>query len=547
MKASTETWDLLLDYFGLEFPVSEQMLEELCHSENGADVLSAISRKLQRQLPVTKDVLMLGALRSDARFVGLLVNDVEKRIPISEDLIYFALLNSKHAPGIIDIVLAHWQRGSLALECPEDDPVLLIIQQMQLTVLSEDIASVLRLIQHRGFKLSPSMALLTLVAKAGDVDLYKEVLQNGEVVNLIDESILVYMAERMPPEMFDFVLDSLGGKLSISTRVVDAAAANLEYGWQMIQKLFKIRGANLPVSALTFSRAAQIAQTQLHGSQTLSFLLQHFKDRIPASSSVVRFAAASGREGYPFIEAILDRLENNGLTAEADLIPTVISDGSVELLLFILDRTGSSLPITEETLALATGNHWDGVRMVRLLARRACGRLPWHEEAFRKCGEVNICPIFTEWLNEDTLTHEMIHAAAIRISRTPITLGDPLHQTLIGYWKRVNFAEDIARILIQSNSTRIVTNLLTIYGGVSLIGKETMQLALQKDSPGPLIDLMIKHGRKDLILTEELVETSAWDSRWGFEAITFLLEQYGEKTPLSEQTLVFLLLNFSDR
>jgi hypothetical protein len=364
MKASTETWDLLLDYFGLEFPVSEQMLEELCHSENGADVLSAISRKLQRQLPVTKDVLMLGALRSDARFVGLLVNDVEKRIPISEDLIYFALLNSKHAPGIIDIVLAHWQRGSLALECPEDDPVLLI----------------------------------TLVAKAGDVDLYKEVLQNGEVVNLIDESILVYMAERMPPEMFDFVLDSLGGKLSISTRVVDAAAANLEYGWQMIQKLFKIRGANPPVSALTFSRAAQIAQTQLHGSQTLSFLLQHFKDRIPASSSVVRFAAASGREGYPFIEAILDRLENNGLTAEADLIPTVISDGSVELLSFILDRTDSSLPITEETLALATGNHWDGVRMVRLLARRACGRLPWHEEAFRKCGEVNICPIFTEWL-----------------------------------------------------------------------------------------------------------------------------------------------------
>jgi hypothetical protein len=52
--ASTETWDLLLDYFGLEFPVSEQMLQQLSYSENGADVLSALSRKLQRQLPITQ-------------------------------------------------------------------------------------------------------------------------------------------------------------------------------------------------------------------------------------------------------------------------------------------------------------------------------------------------------------------------------------------------------------------------------------------------------------------------------------------------------------
>ncbi|GFF66485.1 hypothetical protein IFM62136_06637 [Aspergillus lentulus] len=548
MIASTETWDFLLDYFGLEFPVSEQMLQELCYSENGTDVLSAISRKLQRQLPVTEEVLMLGGLHRDARFVELLLNDVEKRIPISEDFIFFALLNRKHALGIIDLVLAHWQRGSLALECPEEDPVLLIMQQLQKpAVLPEKVANVLRMIQHRGFKLSPSTALVKLVAKTGDVDLYKEVLRNWETVNLIDESNLLYMAERMPAEMFDFFLDTLGGELPISARVVEAAAANLEHGWQIIQKLFKISDGNLPVSAFTFSRAAEMAETQLHGSQTLSFLLQHFKDRIPASPSVVRFAAQLGREGYPFIEAILDRLENNGLTADADLIPTVIYNGSVELLLFILDRTDSSLPITEETLALATGNHRDGVRMVRLLARRACGRLPWHEEAFRRCDKVNICPIFTEWLNEGTFTHEMIHAAAICIARTPITLRDPLQQTLIGYWKRVDFAEDIARILIQNNNMKILTNLLTLYGGVSLIDKETMQLAVKKDSPGLLIDLMIKQGREDLILKEELVEASAWGFSARNEGITFLLEQYGEKTPLSEQTLVFLLLNFSNR
>jgi hypothetical protein len=548
MMASIETWDFLLDYFGLEFPVSEQMLQGLCYSENGTDVLSAISRKLQRQLPVTEEVLMLGGLHRDARFVELLLNDVEKRIPVSEDFFFFALMNRKHALGIIDLVLAHWQRGSLALECLEEDPVLLIMQQLQKpAVLPEKVANVLRMIQHRGFKLSPSPALVKLVAKTGDVDLYKEVLRNWEAVNLIDASNLLYMAERMPAEMFDFFLDTLGGELPISARVVEAAAANLEHGWQIIQKLFKISDGNLPVSALTFSRAAEIAETQLHGSQTLSFLLQHFKDRIPASSSVVRFAAASGTEGYPFIEAILDRLENNGLTAEADLIPTVIYDGSVELLLFILDRTDCSLPITEETLALATGNHRDGVRMVRLLARRACGRLPWHEEALSRCDKVNICPIFTEWLNEGTLTHEMIHAAAICIARTPITLGDPLQQTLIGYWKRVDFAEDIARILIQNNNMRILTKLLTLYGGVSLIDMETMQLAVKKNLPGLLIDLMIKHGREDLILTEELVETSAWDFSARHEAITFLLELYGEKTPLSEQALVFLLLNFSNR
>lgn len=58
---------------------------------------------------------------------------------------------------------------------------------------------------------------------------------------------------------------------------------------------------------------------------------------------------------------------------------------------------------------------------------------------------------------------------------------------------------------------------------------------------------MIKHGREDLVFNEELVETAAWNCRWRREAITFLLEQYGEKTPVSEQALIFLLLNSSDR
>jgi acetolactate synthase regulatory subunit len=118
-------------------------------------------------------------------------------------------------------MLAHWQRGSLALECPEDDPVLLIMQRLQsLGVSPENVASVLRVIQHRGFKLLSSMTLLKLTAKTGDVNLYKEVLRNREAVNLIDESILVYMAERMPPEMFDFFLDTCGGELPISAEFV---------------------------------------------------------------------------------------------------------------------------------------------------------------------------------------------------------------------------------------------------------------------------------------------------------------------------------------
>ncbi|KAF7180704.1 hypothetical protein CNMCM7691_009995 [Aspergillus felis] len=548
MITSNKTWDLLLDYFGLEFPVSEQMLRQICYSANGADILRALSRNLQRRLPITKEVLTDAAMHCDARFVEFLLNDVGKTIPISADFTVCALLNRKHGPGIIDLVLAHWQRGSLVLECPEEDPILLIVQQLQRsTVKPEIVANVLRVIQNRGFKLSPSMALVRLVAKTGDANLCKEVLQKGEAVALINESTLVYMAERMTVDMFDFFLDTLGGELPISARVVEAAAANLDNGWQMIQKLFKLSGGDLPVSDLTVSRAAQIAQTQRHGSQTLNFLLEHFKDRIPASPSVVRFAAASGRDGYPFIEAILDRLEDNGLTAEADLIPTVISNGSVELLLFILDRTGSSLPITEETLALATGNYWHGVQMVNLLAQRVRGQLPWHEEAFSACHEVNIRPIFTEWLNEDTLMDEMIHAAAIYMARESISLGDSLHHALTRYWRRVDFAEDIAGILVQSNNMRILTNLLTLYDGVSLIDKATMQLAVRTDSPGLLIDLMIKHGREELILTEELVETAACNSCGRDEAITFFLEQYGEKAPVSEQALVFLLLNFSDR
>lgn len=489
-RASTETWDLVLDYFGHEFPVSEQMLVQICYSENGADILSALSRNLQRQLPITKEVLNQAAFRCDARFVEFLLNDVGKTIPINaHHFTYLALDNSKHGPGIIDLVLARWQRGLLALERPEEDLILLIMQQLQsLMVKPELVAKVLRVIENRGFKLSPSIDVLRLVAKTGDDDLYKRILRKGEAVTLINESILVCMAEQMTAEMFDFFLDTIGDELPISARVVEAAAANLEHGWQIIQKVVELSGGNLPVSPITFSRAAQIAQTQLHGSQTLNFLLQHFRDHIPASSSGVRFAAASGREGYPFIEAILDRLGDNGLTAEADFIPTVISHGSVELLLFILNRTGSSLPITEETLALATSNHWDGIRMVKLLAQRVCGQLPWHEEAFTRCDKVNIRPLSTEWLNEDIVTHEMTHAAAIYIARKDMILGYSLHKTLIGYWKRVDSPEDIARILVQNDNSRILTNLLTLYDGVSLVDKETMQLAAKTFSPGILMD-----------------------------------------------------------
>jgi nucleoside phosphorylase/ankyrin repeat protein len=548
MIASPKTWDLLLHYFGLEFPVSEEMLGQICYSENGADILSALSRNLQRQLPITKEVLKQAALLCDARFVECLLNDVGKTVPISADITYVALLNSKHGPGIIDLILARWQRGLLVLESPVGDPILLIMEQLQNPIVKpQNVAQVLRVIEKRGFKLSPSIGLLRLVAKTGDDNLYKEILRKGEAVTLINESILVYMAERMTAGMFDFCFNTLGNELPISAPIVEAAAANLEHGWQIIQKLVELSGGKLPVSRFTFSRAAQIAQTQLHGSQTLNFLLQHFRDHVPTSSSVVGFAAASGREGYPFIEAILDRLEDNQLTAEDDVIPAVIANGSVELLLFILNRTGCSLPITEETLALATGNNWDGIEMFRFLSHRVCGQLPWHEEVFRGCDEVNISPIFAQCLNEGIITHDMIHAAAIYIAWKDITPGDFLHKILIGYWNRVSFAEDTARILVQSCNLRILTNLLTLYDGVSLIDKETMQLAVKTDSPGLLIHLMIKDGREDLILTEELVETAAWNSRARDEAITFLLEQYGEKIPVSEQALVFLLLNFSDR
>ncbi|RLL96959.1 hypothetical protein CFD26_102367 [Aspergillus turcosus] len=356
----------------------------------------------------------------------------------------------------------------------------------------------------------------------------------------------------MTAEMFDFFLDTLGDELPISARVVEAAASNLEYGLQIIQKLVKFSAGNLPVSALAFDLAAHTAfeaataQTQLHVSETLNLLLQNLKDRIPASPNVIRYAAASRRDVYPFIEAILDSLQDNGLTAEADFIPTVISDGSVELLLFILNRTGSSLPVTEETLALATGNRWDGRRMVRFLAQHVCGQLPWHEEAIRGA-EYIILPLFTEWLNKDIITHEMAHAALIHIARKYMILGCSLHKTLVEYWKRVDFPEDIARVLVQSHNSRILTNLLTLYDGVSLIDKETMQLAVKTNSPGLFMDLMIKHGRENLVFNEELVETAACSYRWRSEAITFLLEQYGEKTPVLEQALIFLLLYSSDR
>lgn len=130
MIASTETWQLLLDYFGLEFPISAQMLEQICYSENAADILNALSRNLQRQLPITKGVLREAALLCDARVVEILLNNVGKRIPISADFTYPALLNSKHGPGIIDLVLAHWQRGSLVLESPEEGPILLTMQEL---------------------------------------------------------------------------------------------------------------------------------------------------------------------------------------------------------------------------------------------------------------------------------------------------------------------------------------------------------------------------------------------------------------------------------
>lgn len=68
------------------------------------------------------------------------------------------------------------------------------------------------------------------MAKQGDDNLYKEVLRKGEALTLINENMLVCIAERMTAEMFDFFVDTLGDELPISARVVEAAASTLEYG-----------------------------------------------------------------------------------------------------------------------------------------------------------------------------------------------------------------------------------------------------------------------------------------------------------------------------
>ncbi|PKX91205.1 uncharacterized protein P174DRAFT_395152 [Aspergillus novofumigatus IBT 16806] len=421
--ASTETWDLLLDYFSLEFPVSEDMLRGLCYRENGTDVLSAISRKLQRQLPVTKEVLMVGALYRDARFVELLLNDVEERISICEEFIFCALGNRKHAPELLLFIMDRTDSSlpiteeTLALAAGNHwDSVRMLLIDLMIKHGREDLVLTEELVETSAWYFNASDEAITfLLEQFGDKTPLSEQALVFLLLNVSNRKRTVArFLERRPyailrsPTMLKAAAAGTNRQIvgrilesypfEITDEIVEAAIGHssdakdifcmllARSGRHITERMIQIaciRGVEiLPffldetrdrISISTDTLFAALYGSCLEPERRLSLILERFGDQIKITETIVAATIQTSRNNL-FIAKLLSRLDSATPLTETVLVAAAKSVLPVLELIELFNRLlrliGDDEVITERTFVAAAGNGLEGASIIQLLLSR---------------------------------------------------------------------------------------------------------------------------------------------------------------------------------
>ncbi|KAK4146693.1 heterokaryon incompatibility protein-domain-containing protein [Dichotomopilus funicola] len=234
-----------------------------------------------------------------------------------------------------------------------------------------------------------------------------EILISEQVVR----AVAGCLSEEKPVEVMQFLFQKRGDKLPITNEVVQAAAANYQFGYRVLQLLFEKRGERLPVSEQVVAAAAgnqekaydivkllfeqrgrelviseevavAAADNYWHGHRLMRFLFEQRGENLPVTERVVKTAAANTRCGYETMKVLFQHRESLHVSEEVLVEAARNPRHGYDIMRLLFERD-EDLAVSENVLKAAAGNQVNGYEVMLLLFEKRGKDLTISEEVIK--------------------------------------------------------------------------------------------------------------------------------------------------------------------
>ncbi|KAL7928822.1 hypothetical protein V8C35DRAFT_317137 [Trichoderma chlorosporum] len=324
-----------------------------------------------------------------------------------------------------------------------------------------------------------SVALFLSAAEKGNEDIVKLLLNTGRVdPNSKDrnDNTPLYLAiknDHMP--IIELLLEKLGDKVTITEKVVEAAAKNQRSGPE-VMKLFLNHGINITITEEIVKAAAR---NQRSGPEVMKLFLNHGIN-ITITEEIVQAASGDWQHWKEIMALLLDQQGDNIIITE-EIIKAVAGNASYsskEMMALFLNRLEDH-NITEDVVKAAAGNNRHSMEMMALLLDRLGGHI---------------------------ITEDVVKAAAINASCSKKTMALLLDR-LGGYIITEEFVKAVAGDALYSNK-EIMALLLSRLGG-HIITEDVVKAAAGNNRHSMEMMALLLDRLGGHIITEDVVKAAA--------------------------------------
>ena len=330
-------------------------------------------------------------------------------------------------------------------------------------------------------------------------------------------------------EVLRFLFEKGGDKLTITEKIVGAAAANYRMGYRLIQLLVEKRGEPLPVSEHVMVAAAK---NDWQGYEIMKLLFEHPGRELVISEEVVVAAADNCGSGYRIMPLLFEQ-RGEDLPISERVVKAVAANTQYgyETMRLLFEKRGEHLPISEHVVVAAAGNNQQGYSIVELLFEHRGRELVISEEVavaaagnYRKAYEIMEL-LFEHRGREIVISEEVVVAAA--------------DNCLYGY--------GIIRLLFEQRGEDLLISERVIKAAAANTGYgvKTMKVLFQQreslrpsgevvaeaagNSNGLRIMRLLFGREEDLVVSENAITAAAGNKGNGYNIMRFLLGKRGRE------------------
>ncbi|RAL02265.1 HET domain-containing protein [Aspergillus ibericus CBS 121593] len=412
---------------------------------------------------------------------SILLQRLQGRLPVPEEVVKAAAANEEHGHQIIPLFLEH--RGDKL-------PIMQLLLEYHGDKLpiSKEVVKAAAANEEHGYQI---MQLL-LVHRGDKLPVFEEVVKAAAV------------NKNHRYEIMHLLLEYHGDKLPISEEMVKAAAANEEDGYQIMQLLLEHHGDKLPISEEVVKAAAV---NEEHGHQIMQLLLEYHGDKLPVSEEVVKAAAVNEITGHQIMQLLLE---------------------------YHRDK----LPISEEVVKAAAANEEHGHQIMQLLLEHRGDKLPVFEEmvkvaAMNKNHRYEIMHLLLEYRgNKLPVSEEVVKAVAAN----DLIYGPAIMQLLLRHrGDKLPISEEVVKAAAANEKYghQIMQLLLRHRGDKLPVSEEVVKAAAANEITGhQIMQLLLEHRGDKLPISEEVVKAAAANANSGPAIMQLFLEHRGDKPPV---------------